>query len=108
MATVGWASAITEWRGFTALELTVTPGAGSTGIWDFDPWRRRIAVRVEGRAREGGANRELVRYLADLFDLPERDVEILQGGKSRQKKVGIRVGREGVEAVLEGLLGGKP
>ncbi len=103
---VGWSSAIAEAEGYTVLTVSVSPGSNGTGIRDFDPWRGRIEVRVGTEARGGRANRELVRYLAVLFDLPEEDIVLLRGERSRQKRVGIRTDRGKVEAVLRPLLGG--
>ena len=41
----------------------------------------RLKVRVNARASEGAANRELLRFLADLLDLPPSALEIVRGAR---------------------------
>jgi uncharacterized protein (TIGR00251 family) len=46
-----------------------------------------LKVRVTAAAVEGAANTALIRLLAELLDVPRRDVRIVAGATSRQKLV---------------------
>ncbi len=46
-----------------------------------------IVIRLAAPPVEGAANEALVDYLAQLFERPRRDIEILSGHKSRDKRV---------------------
>jgi hypothetical protein len=48
-----------------------------------------IVVRLAAPPVEGAANDALIEYLARVFDRPKRDVTILAGEKSRDKRVRI-------------------
>jgi uncharacterized protein len=48
-----------------------------------------IVIRLAAPPVDGAANDALVHYLARLFDRPNRDVSILSGEKSRDKRVKI-------------------
>lgn len=68
-----------------ALKLHVQPGArkaGPAGSFDGLP-----KVRLRARAREGAANRELVKWLSSMLDVPASCVSIASGSRSRRKRV---------------------
>ena len=48
-----------------------------------------LVVRLAAPPVEGAANDALIEYLARVFDRPKRDVTILAGEKSRDKRVRI-------------------
>jgi uncharacterized protein (TIGR00251 family) len=48
-----------------------------------------LKVRVAARAVDGRANAALVALLAAAFDVPARNVSLLSGEKSREKRVRI-------------------
>ena len=48
-----------------------------------------LDVRLRARAVEGQANMGLVQLLADRLGLRRRDVEIVAGERSRQKRVSL-------------------
>ena len=58
-----------------------------------------LRARVAAPAIEGAANQALLRLLADVLDIPKRDVRLIAGAASRTKLIVI----EGVEpeAILE-------
>lgn len=45
-----------------------------------------LKVRLTAPPIEGKANKECIKFLAKLFNLPKSSIEILQGEKSRHKK----------------------
>ena len=69
------------------LDVRVIPNAAKTG---FSGKRDgSMVLRVHAPAREGKANRELVRYIAEFFGVGRSSVRIVRGENSRLKKVEI-------------------
>ena len=69
------------------LELHVQPGAKRTGVAGMHG--ERIKIRLAAPATEGRANEALIEFLAEQFGVAKRDVRILSGMKSRDKRVAI-------------------
>lgn len=69
------------------LELHVQPGASRTGF--AGKHGERLKVRLQAGAVDGRANEALIAFLAAHFCVPRRNVRILSGLKSRQKRVEI-------------------
>jgi uncharacterized protein (TIGR00251 family) len=46
-------------------------------------------VRLAAPPVDGAANDALIAFLAEHLDLPRRNIRIVSGGRSRDKKVGI-------------------
>jgi len=69
------------------LELHVQPGAR---VSEFAGRHgERIKVRLAARAVDGKANQALIEFLAAHYGVARRDVRIVAGLKSRQKRVEI-------------------
>lgn len=49
----------------------------------------RLKVRLAARAVDGKANEALIEFLASHYGVPKRNVRIVSGLKSRQKRVQI-------------------
>jgi uncharacterized protein (TIGR00251 family) len=70
------------------LDLVVQPRAARTG---FAGWRaNRARIRLSAPPLDGRANAALLAFLADEFDVPRSQVELLKGERSREKSVRIR------------------
>lgn len=69
------------------LELHVQPGAARSEF--AGRHGERIKVRLAARAIDGKANEALVAFLAAHYGVPKRNVRIVAGLKSRQKRVVI-------------------
>ena len=69
------------------LALHVQPGAKSTEVCGTHG--SALKVRLAARPVEGQANAELVRFLAEAFGVPNRNVRVIQGPASRSKRVRI-------------------
>ena len=67
------------------LDLHVQPGAKRSEF--AGEHGGRIKLRLAAPAVEGKANEALVEFLADHFGVPRRNVRIVSGLKSRQKRV---------------------
>lgn len=74
--------------GDTTLRVVVQPGARKTEV--TGPHGDELKIRVAAPPREGKANKELVRFLAETLGVAKRDVTIVRGETSRHKV--LRVG----------------
>ena len=72
----------------TLIDIAVTPGAKSTGIKGFDPWRKRIMVSARERPLQNRANLEIVDFFSKLFNA---EVKIARGVKSSQKTLEVSI-----------------
>ena len=79
--------------------VRVIPRAGRTGA--AGTRGDALLVRLAAPPVEGAANDALVAFLARAFDRPKRDVRILSGKSSRDKRVAI--GGLSGDAVASGL-----
>lgn len=60
-----------------------------------------VKIRITAPPIEGKANRALIRFLAELLDIPEGKLEIIAGGGARNKLVLIKdLGTEEVNEKL--------
>jgi uncharacterized protein len=69
------------------LELHVQPGASRSEF--AGRHGDRLKVRLAAPAVDGRANEALIEFLAAHYGVRKRDVRILSGLKSRQKRVEI-------------------
>jgi len=80
---------VTDWyrREGEVLSLTlhVQPGAKRTEISGLHG--EALKIRLAAPPIEGRANEALLRFIADTFGVPLRQVELKQGGQSRHKVV---------------------
>jgi uncharacterized protein (TIGR00251 family) len=70
-----------------AMAVRVAPRAGQNRVAGVRG--DAILVRLAAAPVGGAANDELVAFLADVFDRPRRDVTLLSGHQSRNKRVAI-------------------
>ncbi len=71
-----------------ALLVLVQPRASSSRIIGEHGGRLKIAIAAP--AVEGRANEALTEFLADLLEVPKRDIELLRGTTGRQKSLTIK------------------
>jgi uncharacterized protein (TIGR00251 family) len=74
------------------LAVKVTPNARRSEIvgWGTDEQGRRVLqVRLAAPAHEGKANKELIRFLADVLDCPKNSLSLQRGELSRTKVLEI-------------------
>ncbi len=69
------------------LDLEISPGAKETAVHGYNPWRKRIEVRLSERAQKGKANEQLISFISDLFNVNSRDVRIITGSTNSKKSV---------------------
>ncbi len=72
---------------YVTLSLRVQPRASRNEVvgWTGDI----LKIRLAAPPVEGAANAACLAFLADLLDLPQSHIEILQGARSRDKVVRI-------------------
>ena len=78
-----------EGCGLTFVVRVVPRASSSRIVGEHDG---ALRVRIAAPPVEGAANKELVRVLAKLFQLPQNAVEIISGANSKTKKVRIQGG----------------
>ncbi len=69
------------------LNIYVQPGAKQNSIAGLHG--ESLKIRLTAAAIDGRANEAVVKYLATLFKVPQRQVKITQGQKSRWKVIVI-------------------
>ena len=81
------------------LTLHVQPGAKRSEIAGLHG--EALKIRLAAPPIEGRANEALLKYIAGLFDVPLRQVELRQGGQSRHKVVAIVGSKVEPESLLK-------
>ena len=81
------------------LTLHVQPGAKRSEIAGLHG--EALKIRLAAPPIEGRANEALLKYIAQLFDVPMRQVELRQGGQSRHKVVAIVGSKVEPESLLK-------
>lgn len=69
------------------LILHVQPGAKQTTVAGLHG--DALKIRLAAPPIEGRANEALLRFIADFFKVPVRNVELKQGEQSRHKRVEV-------------------
>ncbi len=82
------------------IDVDVVPGAPRTELGKVNEWRGALQVKVAAQPKEGEANEELARFLAERIGIPKASVKILRGGTSRHKTIIIEAPKDKVEKAL--------
>ena len=80
------------------LTLHIQPGAKRTEIAGLHG--HALKIRLAAPPIEGRANEALLRFVAETFAVPLRQVELKQGGQSRHKVVAISGSKVEPESLL--------
>src|SRR2546428_6065654 len=84
---------------YVTISIRVQPRASRTAVvgWTGDI----LKIRLTAPPVEGAANAACLKFLADLLDLPQAQLEILRGARSRTKLLRITgLSKEEVHARL--------
>lgn len=81
------------------LTLHVQPGAKRTDVAGLHG--EALKIRLAAPPIEGRANEALLRFIAEAFGVPLRQVELKQGGQSRHKVVAITGSKVEPESLLK-------
>ncbi|NYZ79905.1 YggU family protein [Candidatus Micrarchaeota archaeon] len=82
----------------TVLEAEIQPNAERFEIGTYDPWTKRLKIRVTENPIKGKANRELIDELSKLLNA---SVVLVKGEKSTKKTLLIKQDRKIVEKRLD-------
>lgn len=74
-------------RGIT-FAVRIVPRASSTAI--AGDYEGAVRIRIAAPPVEGAANRELIRFLAKKFNVPQNAVEIVSGVGSKKKIIRLK------------------
>jgi uncharacterized protein len=80
------------------LTLHVQPGAKRTDVAGLHG--EALKIRLAAPPVEGRANEALLKFIAEAFGVPLRQVELKQGGQSRHKVVAITGSKVEPESLL--------
>ena len=69
------------------IDVRVIPRAGRSGVAGLR--EGALLVRLAAAPVDGGANAELITVLAGALHLPKRNLRIVNGDRSRSKRVGV-------------------
>ena len=88
------------------IDIEVTPGTKTVKVPSgYNPWRKRIEVRLTREAQKGRANQQLIRELSGILGIKENDVTIISGHTAHKKTVCIReMNLEQVNNLMESLI----
>ncbi|HKP47984.1 MAG TPA: DUF167 domain-containing protein [Pyrinomonadaceae bacterium] len=78
----------TEKNGATSFQVYVVARASRSQV--AGEHNGALRVRVAAPPADGAANRELIRLLAELFDVGRSNIEIASGESSRLKRICVR------------------
>ena len=87
-------------EGVVTLTLHVQPGAKKSEITGLHG--AALKLKLAAPPVEGRANEALLKFIARLFEVPVRHVELRQGEQSRHKVVAVTGSRIEPEALLDG------
>jgi uncharacterized protein (TIGR00251 family) len=78
---------ITSAHNSIVIDVRVIPRSGRAGIAGTRDGA--LLVRLNAPPVEGAANAELIEVLAAVLDVPRREISIVSGATSRQKRVKV-------------------
>ena len=70
------------------IEVKVTAGAKSNS---FKKENGLYYIRIMAKAIDGKANKSIIEFLAEEFNLKKKDIEIIRGEKSGKKIISINI-----------------
>jgi uncharacterized protein (TIGR00251 family) len=83
------------------LTLHIQPGAKRSEVAGLHG--EALKIRLAAPPLEGRANEALQRFIADRFDVPLRQVELLRGSHSRHKMVRVTGSNVKPESLIEAI-----
>ncbi len=98
--------AVREGSDGVLIDIEVTPGTKTVKVPSgYNPWRKRIEVRLSREAQKGKANQQLIRELSGMLGVSENDVTLISGHTGHKKTVHIRgINLEHVLNLMDSLI----
>lgn len=75
-------------KGGVRLHLFIQPKSSKNEV--VGPHNGEIKIKLTAPPVDGKANQCLIEFLADLFDIPKRDIILLKGETGRHKVVELK------------------
>jgi uncharacterized protein (TIGR00251 family) len=73
------------------LYIFVTPNAKSDVFpAGFNPWRKRIEIKVTSEAKDNKANLGVIKTIAEYFCQSTKNIEVVSGQKNKEKTIFIK------------------
>ncbi len=72
----------------TILSIKVLPGKNESKVINILE-NGTIKISIKAKAKEGEANRELIRLLSKKLNIPSKNIEIITGIHSRNKLISV-------------------
>lgn len=82
------------------LTVDVIPNARKSEIAGANRWRPALVIRLAAQPKDGAANRELMRFLAETLAIREDQIRVVIGNKSRHKVLHIDLPLEKMSELL--------
>lgn len=86
------------------LIIYAKPRAKSTKVVGI--YNDALCISLKAQTKEGEANKELLRFLADYFSVPQKAIKLLRGKHARKKTIHLPINikiREFIAMVSHGL-----
>ncbi len=75
-----------------SVEIYVRPGAAGTRVEGI--YKDRIKIRVSAPPEKGKANKELIKFVAEILSIPKSCIDITSGKTSNYKVIQINTGKK--------------
>jgi uncharacterized protein (TIGR00251 family) len=62
-----------------------------------------LRIKIKAPPVDGKANEYLIGYLAEIFDLPKKNIQIISGFTGSHKRINIVAEEETIKAILQKL-----
>jgi uncharacterized protein (TIGR00251 family) len=73
------------------IDLEVIPASKTVKVVSgYNPWRKRITVKLTQAAQKGKANKQLIVELSKILMVSESDITLISGQTSHKKTVFIK------------------
>ena len=88
------------------IDIEVTPGTKTVKVPSgYNPWRKRIEVRLSREAQKGKANQQLISELSGMLGIKENDITLISGHSGHKKTIRIKgMNLEQVNNLMESLI----
>ena len=83
-----------------SLSVDASPGASETEIVGVNEWRGALQIKIAAEPKEGAANEELLRFVAQKLGVPRGTVKFLRGQRSSHKVLLLPVSAERAASLL--------
>lgn len=91
------------WYKYNQDELTINvylqPGAKNTELLGL--YNNALKIRLNAPPIEGRANKALIKFIAELFQVPLRQVSLIRGEQSKHKVLTIKGSAQDPERLIQ-------